>query len=164
MKLLSTFPNFSGATVEVWEWTSNFTPQLCWFWNAKPCLIKITPLFETIHQILWRHKYQKPLWSIQASSKYFDISLILALSFKQLFCQTLSKQFSCQLSHYIFTYKPSSIHFPAGRWSIEIHWGTSSLKQFISIHLFLWIKYSVRGKINVPFVDFHSSFFKQNYS
>ena len=31
------FPNFNGATVEVWEWTSNFIPHLIMDFITYPC-------------------------------------------------------------------------------------------------------------------------------
>ena len=30
------FPNFNGATIEVWEWLSNFVPHFTWHFIAYP--------------------------------------------------------------------------------------------------------------------------------
>ena len=39
------FPNFNGATIEIWEWMGNFIPHLtgyvitypCWDYKVHPC-------------------------------------------------------------------------------------------------------------------------------
>ena len=40
------FPNFNGATVEVWEWTSNFIPH---FINGCKLFIRVSHSFVTSH-------------------------------------------------------------------------------------------------------------------
>ena len=39
------FPNFNGATVEVWEWIYNFIPQFIMDVITYPCWIKVNPVY-----------------------------------------------------------------------------------------------------------------------
>ena len=38
VKITYSFPKFNGATVEVWEWLSNFIPHFTWHVVTYPCL------------------------------------------------------------------------------------------------------------------------------
>ena len=51
------FPNFHGATVQVWEWISNFIPHFIMNVITYPCLIQISPCYHVSKKRLWRVTY-----------------------------------------------------------------------------------------------------------
>ena len=42
-KITYPFPNFNDCTVEVWEWISNFTPQITGLWLLIHAAIEVKP-------------------------------------------------------------------------------------------------------------------------
>ena len=49
-KITYSVPNFISATVEVWEWISNFTPHLTWWVITYPCCHKSQSVFAKGNQ------------------------------------------------------------------------------------------------------------------
>ena len=108
------FPNFNGATVEVWEWTSNFIPHFTGNVICYPCLrlkliqvIKGVPGVEArLYQLTWGSMTTSCVTSVQRNYRKLKYIVVLPPkknSLKELtpnaFPQTHFSDFICMPWH-----------------------------------------------------------------
>ena len=78
MGWITIFPDFSGAAVEVWEWTSNLIPHFTGYVITYPCWDISSSIPVKGAPVLWSaEKCSKALVAIEKKSRF----ILSALSF-----------------------------------------------------------------------------------
>ena len=129
------FPNFNGATVEVWEWISNFSPHLIMDIITYPCrdknqtmLVKggtgLLPFVIFFLQIDSRWRIWKKYWC--ANNTKLAIDWVLVLFIKK-FSVVIQNRFCC-IIRYIIDFA-TIILLRQSKWNISYAWYKPNKKQ-----------------------------------